>query len=53
MSYKVTGLRSWNINAEAFESTVRFYQDVLGAEEAMRHQVTGANVVRLKPRVSR
>ena len=48
MSYKVIGLRSWNINAEAFESTVRFYQDVLGAEEAMRHQVAGANVVRLK-----
>jgi hypothetical protein len=48
MSYKVTGLRSWNINTEAFESTVRFYQDVLGAEEAMRHQVAGANVVRLK-----
>ena len=48
MSYKVTGLRSWNINAEAFESTVRFYQDVLGAEEAVRHQVAGTNVVRLK-----
>ena len=48
MSYKVTGLRSWNINAEDFESTVRFYQNVLGAEEGMRHQVAGANVVRLK-----
>src|SRR6266568_6172160 len=48
MAYKVTGLRSWNINAEDFESTVRFYQDVLGAEEAIRHQVAGANVVRLK-----
>jgi len=48
MSYKVTGLRSWNINAEDFASTVRFYQDVLGAEEGIRHQVAGANVVRLK-----
>ena len=48
MSYKVTGLRSWNINAEDFASTVRFYQDILGAEEGMRHQVAGANVVRLK-----
>ena len=48
MSYKVTGLRSWNINAEDFAGTVRFYQNVLGAEEAMRHQVAGANVVRLK-----
>jgi predicted enzyme related to lactoylglutathione lyase len=44
----VTGLRSWNINAEDFESTVRFYQDVLGAEETMRHQIASANVARLK-----
>jgi predicted enzyme related to lactoylglutathione lyase len=48
MPYNVTGLRSWNINAEAFESMVGFYRDVLGAEESMRHQVAGANVVRLK-----
>ena len=48
MPYKVTGLRSWNINAEDFESMVRFYRDMLGSEESMRHQVAGANVVRLK-----
>lgn len=48
MPYKLTGLRSWNINAEDFESVVHFYRDVLGAEETMRHQVAGANVVRLK-----
>ena len=48
MPYKVNGLRSWNINAEHFESAVRFYRDVLGAEESMRHQVAGADVVRLK-----
>jgi hypothetical protein len=42
MSYKVTGLRSWNINAEDFESMVRFYRDILGAEETRRHQVAGA-----------
>lgn len=48
MSYKVTGLRSWNINGEDFEATVRFYREVLGAEETTRHQVAGANVARLK-----
>jgi len=48
MPYRVNGLRSWNINAEHFESAVRFYRDVLGAEETARHQVAGANVVRLK-----
>jgi catechol 2,3-dioxygenase-like lactoylglutathione lyase family enzyme len=48
MSYRLTGLRSWNINAEGFEAMVRFYRDGLGAEETTRHQVVGANVVRLK-----
>jgi predicted enzyme related to lactoylglutathione lyase len=48
MAYKVTGLRSWNINAEDFESTVRFYRAVLGAEETRQHQVAGADVARLK-----
>ena len=48
MPYRVNGLRSWNLNAEDFESVVRFYRDVLGAEETTRHQVAGANVVRLK-----
>jgi hypothetical protein len=33
MPYKVSGLRSWNLNAESFESVVRFYRDALGAEE--------------------
>ncbi|MGH8055942.1 MAG: VOC family protein [Candidatus Entotheonellia bacterium] len=48
MSYKLTGLRSWNVNAEEFEAMVRFYRDGLGAAETTRHQVAGANVVRLK-----
>jgi predicted enzyme related to lactoylglutathione lyase len=48
MPYKVSGLRSWNLNAESFESVVRFYRDALGAEETTRHQVAGAAVVRLK-----
>ena len=48
MPYKVTGLRSWNTNTADLESTVRFYRDGLGAQETTRHQVAGANVVRLK-----
>ena len=48
MPYHLTGLRSWNIDAEDFEAMVRFYRDGLGAEETTRHQVAGANVVRLK-----
>ena len=48
MPYKVSGLRSWNMNAESFESVVRFYRDALGAEETTRHQVVGADVVWLK-----
>ena len=47
MAYKVTGLRSWNINAEDFEAMVRFYRDGLGAKETRRHQVAGATVERL------
>lgn len=48
MPYTVNGLRSWNINAEDFEAAIRFYRDVLGAQETTRHQVAGADVVRLK-----
>jgi predicted enzyme related to lactoylglutathione lyase len=48
MTYRVSGLRSWNINAESFDSVASFYRDVLGAEETTRHQVAGASVVRLR-----
>jgi len=48
MPYKVTGLRSWNINAEDFEAMVRFYREILGADETRRHQVAGADVERFK-----
>jgi len=48
MPYKVSGLRSWNMNADAFESVIRSYRDVLGAEETARHQVAGTDVVRLR-----
>src|SRR5262249_35774301 len=48
MPYRVSGLRSWNTNAESFESAAGFYRDGLGAEETTRHQVAGAAFVRLK-----
>jgi catechol 2,3-dioxygenase-like lactoylglutathione lyase family enzyme len=47
MPYKVSGLRSWNMNVESFESAVRFYRDALGAEETTRHQVAGPLRIRL------
>ena len=48
MPYTVSGLRSWNINAEDLDAAIRFYRDVLNAQETTRHQVAGADVVRLK-----
>jgi len=48
MGFKITGMRSWNTDAEDLEATARFYRDVLGAQETNRHQVRGTDVVRLK-----
>ena len=45
---KARTLRSWNINATNLEESVRFYRDLLGADEGNRHQVGGVDVVRLK-----
>lgn len=45
---KAKGIRSWNLNAEKFDETVRFYRDVLGAEEAQRHNVAGVPVARMR-----
>ena len=44
---KATTLRSWNLNADNLEESVKFYRDLLGADERMRHQVAGVDVVRL------
>ena len=44
----VKGFRSWNLNAEDLTETVRFYRDLLGAEESMSQTVGGAAVVRLR-----
>jgi predicted enzyme related to lactoylglutathione lyase len=45
---KMTNLRTWNFNATDLDATVRFYRDVLGAEEAGSHQARGVDVARLK-----
>ena len=47
MSYKVTGLRSWNINAEDFEAMVVSTEISWALEETRHHQVAGTNVERL------
>jgi len=48
VTYKMTGLRTWNSNATDLEASVAFYRDILGAEETTRHQARGGFVVRLK-----
>ncbi|MCH8199480.1 MAG: VOC family protein [Chloroflexi bacterium] len=45
---KAKTIRSWNLNATNLEESVKFYRDLLGAEEGNRHQVGGVDVVRLK-----
>ena|SRR6185503_10899616 len=46
--FKITGLKSWNLNADKFGDTVRFYQEQLGLKEGFRHEVLGAEVVRVR-----
>jgi predicted enzyme related to lactoylglutathione lyase len=48
MVFKITGARSWNLNAEELDAMIRFYRDGLGAEESGRQTIGGANVVRLR-----
>src|SRR5438105_11358734 len=45
--FKITGIRSWNLNAGDLEKTAAFYKE-LGAEESNRQNIAGANVVRLR-----
>ncbi len=45
---KAKTIRSWNLNADNLEESVKFYRDLLGADERNRHQVQGVDVVRLK-----
>ena len=46
--FTVTGLRSWNLNADNLEKSVQFYRDLLGAEEVQTHTVAGVEVVRMR-----
>ena len=44
---KITRLRSWNINVNNMEESVRFYQQVLGGDTGREQTVAGAAVTRL------
>ena len=44
---KVLRFRAWNLNAGDFQDTVKFYRDILGADEKMIHQVAGVDVSRM------
>ena len=46
--FRITGLRSWNLNAAPFDETVRFYCDKLGLAERSEQTIGGAAVVRLR-----
>ncbi len=46
--FKLTGLRSWNLNADDLDQTLQFYRDVLGVEDPARQNIAGANVARLR-----
>jgi predicted enzyme related to lactoylglutathione lyase len=48
MAYKLTGLRTWNMNAADLEAASAFYRDVLGAEETTRHDARPGFVARFK-----
>jgi catechol 2,3-dioxygenase-like lactoylglutathione lyase family enzyme len=45
--FKITGMRSWNMNADDLEKMVAFYRE-LGAEESARQTIGGAAVARLR-----
>lgn len=46
--FTVTGFRAWNLNTGKLEESVRFYRDLLGAEEVQTHNIAGAEVVRMR-----
>jgi predicted enzyme related to lactoylglutathione lyase len=48
MMFQISGLRSWNLNADDFASMVNFYRDRLGIQESGRQTIAGAEVVRLR-----
>ena len=46
--FKITGMRSWNLNADNLTQMVAFYEVGLGAAETGRQNIAGAEVVRLR-----
>lgn len=42
--FEVKGIRSWNINAESADETVRFYRDLVGGREGRTATINGVNV---------
>jgi len=42
--FKVNGIRSWNINADSLDATVKFYRDLLGAPEGRTATINGVTV---------
>ena len=44
---KATGPMSWNLNTANLEAAKKFYQEILGADVRVSHQVRGVDVVRL------
>ncbi len=46
--FKVKGARSWNINADDLDETVRFYRDFLGGEEGRTMTIGGVTVAHVE-----
>jgi predicted enzyme related to lactoylglutathione lyase len=46
--FKITGLRSWNLNADDLDTMASFYRDKLGIDDSSQQSVGGASVVRLR-----
>jgi len=42
--FKVTGIRSWNVNAENQDAMVQFYRDFLGGTEGRTANINGVVV---------
>jgi predicted enzyme related to lactoylglutathione lyase len=46
--FEVKSIRSWNVNAERLDETVRFYRDLLGASEGNTMTINGATVAHIE-----
>ncbi|MEA2641621.1 MAG: Glyoxalase/Bleomycin resistance protein/Dioxygenase superfamily [Chloroflexota bacterium] len=46
--FEVKGIRSWNVNAERLDETVRFYRDIVGGEEGRTATIGGVTVAHIK-----